>query len=173
MLIFDIQILYIQLLSSEEYLNWRTRFSSCGHLGSNKINRVNEITYGEEAEDLGLSLEGTEGEKDEGFPGGSVVKHPSANAGDTGSIPGLGRSPGAGNGSPLQYSCLENPMDRGASCTTAHRAAKESDRTYRLNNNNNTCTSGNNCNPLQIHVLQIFSARCGLSFYFLFKSKSF
>ena len=112
MLIFDIQILYIQLLSSEEYLNWRTRFSSCGHLGSNKINRVNEITYGEEAEDLGLSLEGTEGEKDEGFPGGSVVKHPPANAGDTGSIPGLGRSPGAGNGSPLQYSCLENPTDR-------------------------------------------------------------
>ena len=46
-----------------------------------------------------------------------VVKNPLANAGDTGhrgSIPGLGRSPGGGNGNPLQYSCLENPMDRGA-----------------------------------------------------------
>ena len=48
---------------------------------------------------------------------GSVVKNPPANAGDigdAGSIPGLGRSPGVGNGDPLQYSCLENPMDRGA-----------------------------------------------------------
>ena len=49
-----------------------------------------------------------------GFSGGSVVKNPPANAGDLGSIPGLGRSPGEGNGSPLQYPCLENPMDRGA-----------------------------------------------------------
>ena len=47
------------------------------------------------------------------FPGGSVVKNPPASAGDTGSIPGLGRSPAEGNGNPLQYSCLENPMDRG------------------------------------------------------------
>ena len=46
-----------------------------------------------------------------------VIKNPSANSGDirvTGSIPGLGRSPGGGHGNPLQYSCLENPMDRGA-----------------------------------------------------------
>ena len=50
----------------------------------------------------------------EGFPGGSVVKNLLANAGDAGLIPGLGRSPGEGNGNPLQYSCLENPMDRGA-----------------------------------------------------------
>ena len=52
-----------------------------------------------------------------GFPGGSVVKNPSANAGDAedvGSIPGLGRFPGEGNGNPLQYSCLKNPMDREA-----------------------------------------------------------
>ena len=50
-----------------------------------------------------------------GFPDGTVVKNAPANAGDTrhaGSIPGLGRSPGEGNGDPLQYSCLENPMDR-------------------------------------------------------------
>ena len=49
-----------------------------------------------------------------GFPGGSVVKNVPTNAGDTGSIPDLGRSPGKGNGNPLQYSCLENPMNRGA-----------------------------------------------------------
>ena len=46
------------------------------------------------------------------------------NAGDLGSIPGLGRSPGEGNGSPLQYSCLENPMDRGACWATVHGVAK-------------------------------------------------
>ena len=48
-----------------------------------------------------------------GFPGGSVVKNLPANAGDRGSVPGLGRSPGEGNDKPLQYSCLGNPMDRG------------------------------------------------------------
>ena len=51
------------------------------------------------------------------FPGGAVVKTPPTNAGDerdTGSIPGLGRSPGGEHGDPLQYSCLENAMDRGA-----------------------------------------------------------
>ena len=49
-----------------------------------------------------------------GFAGGTVVKNPPANAGDTGLIPGSGRSRGGGNGNPLQYSCLENSMDRGA-----------------------------------------------------------
>ena len=49
-----------------------------------------------------------------GFPGHSVVKNPLASAGDMGLIPGLGRSPGEGNGNPLQYSYLGNPMDRGA-----------------------------------------------------------
>ena len=52
-----------------------------------------------------------------GFPGGAVVKNPPASAGDTrdvGCIPGSGRSPGEGNGNPLQDSCLENPMGRGA-----------------------------------------------------------
>ena len=48
-----------------------------------------------------------------GFPGGSDDKAPVRNAGDPGSIPGLGGSPGEGNGTPLQYSCLENPMDGG------------------------------------------------------------
>ena len=57
------------------------------------------------------------------FSGSSVVKNPSADAGDTGeagSIPGLGRSPGGGNGNSLQYSCLENPVDRGAWQATVH-----------------------------------------------------
>ena len=49
-----------------------------------------------------------------GFPGGSVVKNLACNAGDLALIPVLGRSPGGGHGSPLQYSFLENPMDRGA-----------------------------------------------------------
>ena len=56
-----------------------------------------------------------------------VVKNPPANAGDArdmGSIPGLGRSPGVGNGNPLQYSGLENPMDRGAWWATVHSIAK-------------------------------------------------
>ena len=49
-----------------------------------------------------------------GFPGGSEGKESACSVGDPGSIPGLGRSPGEGNGNPLQYSCLENSMDRGA-----------------------------------------------------------
>ena len=64
-----------------------------------------------------------------GFPGGSVVKNLPANAGDVDSIPGSGRSPGEGNGNPLQYSCLENPMDRGVWRARVHRVAKESDMT--------------------------------------------
>ena len=65
-----------------------------------------------------------------GFPGGSVVKNSPANAGDagdagdTGSIPGSGRSPGGGHGNPLQYSCLENSMDRGAWRATVHGVTK-------------------------------------------------
>ena len=55
-----------------------------------------------------------------GFPGGSVVKNPSANAGILGLIPGSGRSPRGGNGNPLQYSGLENSMDRGDWWATVH-----------------------------------------------------
>ena len=58
------------------------------------------------------------------FPGGSVVKNLPAMAGDTGLIPGLGRSPGEGNGNPIQYSCLENPMDRETWWATVHGVAK-------------------------------------------------
>ena len=61
------------------------------------------------------------------FPDGSVVKNPRVNtgdAGDTGSIPGSRRSPGEGNGNPLQYSCLENPMDREDWWAAVHGVAK-------------------------------------------------
>ena len=58
-----------------------------------------------------------------------MVKNPPASAGDMGSIPGSGRSPAEGNGNPLQYSCLENPMDRGAWRATVQGFAKESDTT--------------------------------------------
>ena len=61
-----------------------------------------------------------------------MVKNPpvnAGNAGDMGSIPESGRSPGEGNGNSLQYSCLGNPMDRGAHCTKVHGVTKESDTT--------------------------------------------
>ena len=63
-----------------------------------------------------------------GFPSGSDGKESAGNVGDLGLIPGLGRSPGGGRGNPLQYSCLESPMDRGAWSTTAH-GVTESDTT--------------------------------------------
>ena len=64
-----------------------------------------------------------------GFPGGSVVKSPPVNAGDLVSVPGSERAPGEGNGNPLQYSSLENPMDRGAWRATVHRVPKELEMT--------------------------------------------
>ena len=59
-----------------------------------------------------------------GFPGSSDGKESARNAGDLGSIPGLGRSPGEGNGYPLQYFGLENSMDRGAGQATVHEIVK-------------------------------------------------
>ena len=64
-----------------------------------------------------------------GFLRGLMVKNPPALAEDPGLIPGLGRSPGEGNGNPLQYSCLENPTDRGAWQAIVHGVAKDSDTT--------------------------------------------
>ena len=63
-----------------------------------------------------------------GLPSGSVVENPPANSGDLGSIPGSGRSPGEGHGDPLQYSCLENPLDGGAWWATVLRVAKSRTR---------------------------------------------
>ena len=61
------------------------------------------------------------------FPGSSDSKASVYNVGDRGSVPGLGRSPGEGNGNPLQYACLSIPMDRGAWWARVHGVAKESD----------------------------------------------
>ena len=63
-----------------------------------------------------------------GFPWWTSGKESACNAGDQGSTPGLGKSPGEGNGNPLQYSCLENPGDRGAWRATVHRVAKSQTR---------------------------------------------
>ena len=62
-----------------------------------------------------------------GFLGGPDSKESACNAGDLGLIPGLGRFPEEGNGNPLQYSCLDNPMDRGAWWATVHRVAQSWD----------------------------------------------
>ena len=73
-----------------------------------------------------------------GFTGYTVVKNLPANAGDPrgmGLIPGSGRSPGAGNGNPLQYSCLENPMDREAWRATVPGVTEESDMTKHTHTN--------------------------------------
>ena len=67
------------------------------------------------------------------FVGGSDGKASTYNAGDLDSIPGSKKSPGEGNGNPLQYSCLENPMDRGAWWATVHGVAKSGTRLHYLN----------------------------------------
>ena len=68
-----------------------------------------------------------------GLPGDSVVKNLPANTGDAGLIPGSGRFSGGGNSNPLQYSFLENPINRGAWGATVHGVPEESDTTERLN----------------------------------------
>jgi len=68
-----------------------------------------------------------------GFPGSSVVKNPPIMLKNMGSIPGLGRSPGEGNGNSLQYSCLGNPIDRVAQWASVQGIAKVLDMTQRLN----------------------------------------
>ena len=73
-----------------------------------------------------------------GFPGSSAGKGPASNAGDLGSTPGLGRSPGGGHGNPFQYSCLENPMDTGAWWATVHGVTKSQTAQHYLPQ----CTSG-------------------------------
>ena len=89
------------------------------------------------------------------FPGSSDGKASSCNAGDPGSIPESGRSPGEGNGNPLQYSCLESPMDRGACWAAVHGTAKSwtrlSDFTFtftRSNVQNSPSQASAICEPL-------------------------
>ena len=72
----------------------------------------------------------------QGFPVALVVKNPLASVGDirdTGSIPGWGRSPGRGHDNPLQYSCLRNPIDKGAWQATVHRVSKSQTQLKQLN----------------------------------------
>ena len=91
-----------------------------------------------------------------GFPGGSGGKNPPANAGDArdvGFIPGLGRIPGKGNGNPLQYSCLENSMDRGALFGYSPWGHKESDTTEK------THTQPFNKPPAAMSFAQLFRGR--------------
>ena len=77
---------------------------------------------------LSLGLEKLLVTGSKGFPGGSAGKESACNAGDMGFIPGSGRSPGGGNSNPLQYSCLDNPMDRGAWWATVHGVTKSQTR---------------------------------------------
>ena len=81
-------------------------------------------------------LDGSYFRTSQGFPGGTVVKNLPANARDArevGLIPGLGRSPGGGNSNTLQYSYLENTLDRGAWWATVHGGHKKVDTTWQLN----------------------------------------
>ena len=98
-----------------------------------------------------------------GFAGGSVVKNPPTNAGHTGSIPGSGRSPGEGNGNPLQYSYLGYSMDRGAWWAIVHGVAKESDIIYRLN-------SSNRYRYVENMYLSVFLENIYLSVLFLWRT---
>ena len=75
-------------------------------------------------------------------PYSSVGKESASNAGDPGSIPGSGRSPGEGNGNPIQYSCLKNPMDRGAWQAIQFMGSQESDMTQRLSHHQCTEADG-------------------------------
>ena len=111
-----------------------------------------------------------------GFLDGSVVKNLPANAGDSGSVPGLGGSPGEGIGNPLQHSCLGNPVDRGTWRATAC-GVTESDTTERLNNSQLLWISPSTSNKYwHINFENLFPC---LFFYFNFsillldKSQSF
>ena len=79
-----------------------------------------------------------------GFPGGSAVKNPPANAGDVDLIPGLGRSPGGGHGNPLQYSCLENPHGQRSLAGYSLWSLRDSDTTE------HTRTHAEECLPLTV-----------------------
>ena len=80
----------------------------------------------------GMKIYIDQGLLDFGLPWWFSSKESACSAGDPGSIPGSGRSPGVGNSNPLQYSCLENSMDRGACRATVHGFSKELDRTEQL-----------------------------------------
>ena len=88
--------------------------------------KIDECNHGKKTCNLGTPL------NKDSFPGGSEGKASACNAGDLGSIPGLRRYPGEGNGNPLQYSCLQNPMDGEAWCRLQSVGHKELDTTEQL-----------------------------------------
>ena len=88
-----------------------------------------------------------------GFPGGSVAKNQPSNIGNSGLIPGSGRSPGGRNDNLLQYSCLENPLDRGAWGATVRGVTKELEMSWRLNIINSEC-----CDEAQMSSLLVCGA---------------
>ena len=98
-----------------------------------------------------------------------MVKNPPANSGDTGLIPGLGRSLGEGNGSPLQYSCLENPIVRGVWQATQAMGSQDSDMKERLNNNNRShlMAAKSCCIRCSLKEISAFSHFC--MFWFVLK----
>ena len=110
----------VHVLFQTRILDWVAMPSSRGSSQSRDQTRVSYVTC-KQVFFLPLALLW-------GFPGGSEGKASACNAEDLGSIPGSGRSSGKGNGNPLQYSCLENPMDRGAWWTTVHGIAKSRTR---------------------------------------------
>ena len=83
------------------------------------------VLWSKEFSQLAAEEEVGDSESEGAFTGGSDGQESVCNAGDPASIPGSGRSPGEGNGNPLQYSCLENPMDRGAWQTIVHRSQSQ------------------------------------------------
>ena len=100
-----------------------------------------------------------------GFPSCSVSKESTCKAGgagEEGSIPGSRRSPGEGNGNTLQYSCLENPVDRGAWWATVHGFITESDTSWQLNNNNNIAWCVNRFLPPSHVALLSFTYQCAV-----------
>ena len=102
------------------------------------------------------------------FPGGSDGKVSVYNVGDLGSIPGSGRSPGEGNGNPLQYYCLENPMDRGAWEATVHGVAKS--RT-RLSDFTHSVFNSSHYGPFKMQLSEI-TIKSILRLKYLFRMKS-
>ena len=120
-----------QLLPLEHSHDPRQLTSSRKGLAANARDKPRDMftaSGGTERTDIHMvSLGGWKGlcKSSMGFPGGSVVKSLPANAGDMGSVPGWGRSPGEGNGNLLKHCCLGNPMDRGAWQAIVHGVAKE------------------------------------------------
>ena len=99
---------------------------------------------------------------------GKVSSWKAAGNSDVGSIPGLRRSPGGGNGNPLQYSCLENPTDRGAWWATVHRVSKELDMTEGIEHAYNIFSEGHlKTECIILAVLEYF--RCGLVWKYSYK----